>query len=224
MTQNSKLMMMFAIAALAFAPHRAHAEEYDLGVETEARFADSEGAIAEAEDTRRRALEEREQAHQAKLIAIRESERARKAEAVAKAKIEKWTVEEKAQAEIRKAAQARTDVAMEKLRQTQSALDAKEAELKAINEVVEQTVGERDRAELMLEQAQEKIARIELRIKEQKRQKQLADAGLIAAREKLKVTRDRLRELSRSPSSNASSGGTAPSSAASNSKVPPTIK
>ncbi|MEK7357859.1 MAG: hypothetical protein AAB250_15520 [Bdellovibrionota bacterium] len=203
MKTNLKISMIAAALLLGSIPGFANAEgSFDLGIESEAAFVDSESAIAEAEDARRRALEEREQLRQAKKIAAREASRARVQEDGAKKKIGRWMEQEKFHHTERVVTEKRTEKAREEMRKIQAKLDAKEAELKALQEIVEQQVGERDRVEMMVEQAQEKITRIEAKIREEQKKKAAVEAETLVSREKLKMNRERVRELARrSPSS-----------------------
>ncbi len=99
-------------------------------------------------------------------------------------------------------AEKRTEKAREHMRKLQMQLDAKEAELKAIQEVVEQQVAERDRVETAVEQSQDRIVKIEAKIREEMKRKAAVEAQTQVSREKLKMNRERVRDLARrSPSS-----------------------
>ncbi|RYZ73051.1 MAG: hypothetical protein EOP05_10395, partial [Proteobacteria bacterium] len=145
------------ITVLAYPHARA---EFDLGIETEAAFVDSEGALAAEEESRRAAEEEKRRLAQEKEIREREEKKAREMEAKAKVQIAKWNDEAKLYRAERLQHEKKTAIAKEKQLALDRELQAKQAEVQALHDVVEQTIAERDQKELMVEQAQDKIARV----------------------------------------------------------------
>ncbi len=190
------LSTALVIAVVAGTSSIARAE-FDLGIETEAAFADSEGALAAEEEARRTAEDEKRKLAQQQEIDQRETKKAREMESKAKVQIAKWQDDIKQYRIDRKAAEMRVEKARKEQKKVQSELGAKEAELNALHDTVEQIVAERDQTELMVEQAQEKINRVQQKLAEERKRRLEAQASLEASKKKLADVRSQMKTMRR---------------------------
>jgi len=186
---------------IIFGTHSAFAEEFDLGVESDMAFADSESSLAAEEEAARRAQEEKARATQEKEIADRETAKARQLEATAKAKMAEWAKEEKARQAEYKAAEKRKLAALEKIRVLENQMSAREAELKALTDLADQTVAERDKYEAAIEKTNDRINQIEIRMRQQTERRKAAEADKTRLAANLKQRRAHMKALARRPAS-----------------------
>jgi chromosome segregation ATPase len=177
----------------------AHAEEFDLGVESDMAFADSESALAAEEEASRRAADEKLRAQQEREIAKREQKKARQLEAEATAKIAKWNEDEKRFNAEYKEANKRKVVAQGQMQKLNAQVAAREAELTALTQLVDQTVADRDKYEAAIEKTNERIQQIEAKFKAQTLRRARAEQDKTKLAKHYQERRNYLKALVRSP-------------------------
>lgn len=196
-----KITLLF-VTLIGLSASFAQAEEFDLGVESEFAMVDSESALAAEDEARRRAEDERLRAAQEKEIAKREEAKARQQEAAAKAQIAKWQQEEKLKKAERKAAEIRKMKAQAILAKIENDLMAKEAELTALTQVTEQTVADRDKYEAAIEKTNDRIAQVQIKMKQMQERRAKAEADKMRLTKKLTERRAVLKAMVRRPAAN----------------------
>jgi chromosome segregation ATPase len=196
------VLTFLAFSTLVCTSRFAHAEEFDLGVEKDMASADSESALAAEEEASRRAQDEKVRAQQEKEIAHRETVKARHEETVAKMKIAKWNEDEKRLTLEKNEAAKRKEIAQAKMQKLAAEVSAREAELQALTEVVDQTVAERDRYETAIEKTNDRINQIEVKMKQQSLRRSQAEADKLKLAKHLQERRSYLHSIVRSPAAN----------------------
>lgn len=160
------------------------AQEFDMGIEEEASFADSEAAIAEAAEAQRRAELEKQRLAAEKKKAQEEIERARGVEADAKAKLAKFLSEEAKLKALREKEEAKTKAAQEKIQALNTKVQAKELELAAFREVVDRAVAETAQAEKQVAEMEARAQELKMQMaaEEQRRLENKTRAALVKGR------------------------------------------
>ncbi len=203
LTLRSLSILLAATGLLLSSLAQAEDKQLDLGIDTEMSWAQSEGAMAAADDARQAAETESVRVKQEKEISKREEKKARTMEANAKVEMAKYAKQLVSYSEEKKVNETRLAKAKIDQDKVLRELHAKEVEVTALHDVVEQIVAERDQTELVVEQAQEKIARLEKRKADELRRRQQVQAGLAKAKLQMAATKKKLSE-SRQPASKVS--------------------
>jgi|GEM_PF-3825311 len=227
-SKNARAQIVFALSLIVTAglPARlALAEEFDAGVENEAVMADSEGAIAEAAEQKKLEQADRERFEKAQKQAKAEAAEAKKSEVDAKAKIAKSMVEEVRLKKEKAAADIRRQAATDRIKQTETELQARQTQLDVLKELTDKTVADRDQLEQKVKVNEGKMRRLEFQIANEIQRKKDSESSLNLSKTRMAKSQSKVREASnrlstlqknRSPSS---VGGMSPAGGTTNAAV-----
>jgi DNA repair exonuclease SbcCD ATPase subunit len=166
--------------------HARSEEMSDIGIEAETTTVEVEAVQTEGDKTRQIAQDEKDRAAREREIAAREAASAKVALEHAQAELAVYTEEMKRNRAERIAAEKKTAIARAELEKTQSEEKAREIELSTVREMNNNTVAERDRVELSVQQTQEHVDQLGAQIKTEKQRKIDEDKRLADAQEHLK--------------------------------------
>ena len=156
-SMKHSLVLILVVMGLAIGVKRQAIAQSNYEVESESLANDSEASI-EAE-------EEKIRSREAKRVSEREAIRAKKVIEEAKAKQAEFEAKESAFLAERKQAEARTQVAQDKIKVTTDELDARKAKLDEVQKETEHVISERDRSEALVEKVQDQIAKLNIELK-----------------------------------------------------------
>lgn len=227
MFKNTRAQIVIALSVFvsaALPTRQALAEDFDAGVENEAVMADSEGAIAEAAEQKKLEQADRDRYERAQKQAKAEAVEAKKSELDAKAKIAKSMIEEARLKKEKAAADVRRQVATDRIKQTETELQARQTQLDVLKELTDKTVADRDQLEQKVKANEEKMRRLEFQIANEIQRKKDSESSLNLSKTRMAKAQSQVREASnrlstlqknRAPSSiGGISSGSRPSNAA----------
>jgi hypothetical protein len=187
-------------ATMSFIPRLAQAED-DLNVDSDAVSGNTAAAIANAKLAQERAIKEKAEAEHERQVAKEEIARSKQLESDAKIKMEDWDREEKQHHHDRTEAEAKTDKARKEISRLKLELSAREMELQAETDAVDDIQREKDKTDEQLRDIQKKITEAQNKISQTLLQQGQLHDKTDLSKMKLEEGREKFHELEKTQSS-----------------------